>query len=217
MQQRKPLVAIVDWLRSFGLAVACLVVVVAVCPAAGSDETDIPPARFLTALDLEGTPHHIGSGEGYKALALVFMTTECPISREYVPELNRLANSIEGQPIKFLGVLSEPGLTRANAVKFQKEFNIEFPVLFDASGELTAALRPTHVPEAFVLNTDSHVVYRGRIDDRYGDLGKKRPEPTTHELADAMTAVAAGQPVSVEETKPIGCPIEPVRPATSSK
>ena len=99
-------------------------------------------------------------------------------------------------------------MTRADAVKFRDEFKIKFPVLFDASGELAETLQPTHVPEAFVLDTDSEVVYRGRIDDRYAELGKKRPEPTTHDLADALAAAAAGQKIEVAETTTIGCPIE---------
>ena len=58
------------------------------------------------------------------------------------------------------------------AQKFQQEFKIQFPVLFDASGEIADVLGPTHVPEAFVLNADAEVVYRGRIDDLYGEVGK---------------------------------------------
>jgi len=204
----KPLFALADWFRSFGLAVACLLILAALCPPVRSGENPISQIRFLSALDLEGHAHRIGSGEGYQALALVFMTSECPISREYVPELNRLAGSLAEQPVKFLGVISEPGLSRAAAVAFQKEFKIEFPLLFDASGELAAELKPTHVPEAFVLNSRAEVVYHGRIDDRYRELGKKRAAPTTHELADAIAAVVDGKPVEVASTKAIGCPLE---------
>lgn len=212
----KPLIAPAEGIGPFGLAVACLFAVAALCPPATGGETAIPPARFLSALDLDGQAHRIGNGEGYKALALVFMTTECPISREYVPELNRLAGSLADKPVKFLGVISEPGLSRAKAVAFQKEFKIEFPVLFDASGELAAVLAPTHVPEAFVLDTDAKVVYRGRIDDRYRELGKKRPEPTTHELADAIAAVLEDRSVEVARTDVIGCPVETARTAADA-
>ncbi len=211
MYRQQPLVALGQWMRSFGLAVACLVVVAAICPFAHCDEDAPSQSRFLVALDLEGKAHHLGNGEGYQAVALVFMTTECPISREYVPELNRLAASFADEPVKFLGVIYEPGLSRADAVKFQQEFKIEFPVLFDASGELATALKPSHVPEAFVLDAETQVVYHGRIDDRYGELGKKRLEPTTHELADAVSAVVAGKPVEVAHRPAIGCPVEPAR------
>jgi hypothetical protein len=180
-------------------------------PAAAGEEGAVPPARFLTALDLDGQIHRIGSGEGFNAIGLVFLSTECPVARGYVPELNRLHASLAEQPIRLVGVLSDPALSRADAVKFRDEFKIEFPVLFDASGEIAEVLKPTHVPEAFVLNADSEVVYRGRIDDRYAALGKKRPEPTMRDLVDALQAVAAGGKPEVAQTSPIGCPVEPPR------
>jgi mono/diheme cytochrome c family protein len=213
MNSRKPLDALADWFRSFGLAVACLLVLAALSPPVHSGEAAVPQARFLSALDLDGKVHRVGNGEGYKAVALVFLMSECPIAREYVPELNRMAASMADKPVKFLGVISEPGLSRSQAVEFQKQFKIEFPVLFDASGELAAHLGPTHVPEAFVLDTNADVVYRGRIDDRYGELGKKRPAPTTSELADAIAAVVDGKPIAVARTTPVGCPLEPKAPS----
>lgn len=196
--------------RCLVVGVAC-VAILAVSALGGDSRT--APARFLSALDLEGHPHHLGNGDGYRAVALVFLTTECPVARQYVPELNRLAQSLAEQPVKFLGVICNNGTTRAAAVRFQQEFNIKFPLLFDASGELAAALGPTHVPEAFVVNPLGEVVYRGRIDDQYEELGKKRPAATTHELADAIAATVEGRPVAQAQTRPVGCPLETGRAA----
>lgn len=203
-----------DW-RNRMLAAGLLVLVSLGATARASEEA-IPPARFLTALDLEGKTHRIGNGEGYQAVALVFMSHECPISRQYIPELNRLAGALADKPVKFVGVVSERGLSRAAAVKFQQDFKVTFPILFDASGEIAAALRPTHVPEAFVLNTDSQVVYRGRIDDQYAEIGKKRPAPASkHDFADAIGATLEGIPLEVAKTTPVGCPFE-AEPATDA-
>jgi thiol-disulfide isomerase/thioredoxin len=169
----------------------------------------IPPARFLAALDLHGTTHRIGNGEGYRAVALVFMSHECPISRQYVPELNRLAAALTDKPVKYVGVISERGLSRAAAARFQQEFKVAFPILFDASGEIAAAFAPTHVPEAFVLDADGRVVYRGRIDDQYAEVGKKRPAPASkHDFAEAIGAALDGIPPAVAQTTPVGCPFE---------
>ncbi len=199
-----------------GLLAIGLLVVAAATPAASANDSRAPKAnddraaeiRFLSALDLDGGAHRIGNGEGYDAVALVFMTSECPISRQYVPELNRLAESLDDSRVKFLGVVYEPQLNRAAAVKFRDTFNVAFPLLFDASGELAATLGPTHVPEAFVLDRHAQVVYQGRIDNRYGELGKRRPEATTHDLADAIDSVLNGKPIEVAKTKAVGCPIE---------
>lgn len=202
------------WFRPLAAVGAWIVPLLAVLPAR-ADEAPIPPARFLVALDLEGKTHRIGNGEGYKAAAVVFMSHECPISREYVPELNRLAGAMKDKPVKFVGVISERGLTRAAAVKFQQDFKIAFPLLFDASGEIAAALGPTHVPEGFVLDTAGQVVYRGRIDDQYGEIGKKRPEATRHDLAEAIDATLDGKAIAEARTTPVGCPFK-AEPATQA-
>ncbi len=182
----------------------------AAAPTVEEGASLVSPARFLFALDLDGLPHNIGDGDGYRAVAVVFLATDCPVSREYVPTLNRLAAAQADQPVKFYGVISDESITRADAIKFQKDFDIKFPVLFDASGEIADVLGPTHVPEAFVLDAGAKVVYRGRIDDQHPEPGKKRPQATTHELSDALAAVAAGKPVEVAKTTPVGCPVEKV-------
>ena len=197
----------------------CMAAILASClgvAALHAAEANSQPARFLSALDLDGRAHHLAEGEAAHVTALVFITTECPVAREFIPELNRLAAKFADQGVKFCGVIYQPSISRADAKKFQEEFKIEFPVLFDASGELAAALAPTRVPEAFVISTQGAVLYRGRIDDRYGEVGKKRSEATTHEFADALTAALAGQPVAVAETTPVGCPLE-TKPAANQQ
>ena len=62
-------------------------------------------------------------------------------------------------------------------------------------------------PEAAVFDRHRKITYVGRINDLYSELGSARPEPTTHELADAIESTLSGQPVQVARTKAIGCPI----------
>jgi hypothetical protein len=55
-----------------------------------------------------------------------------------------------------------------------------------------------------VIATGS-VVYGGRIHERSGALGGERPAPTTHDLAEALSAVLAGRPVAHATTAAVGC------------
>jgi hypothetical protein len=48
-------------------------------------------------------------------------------------------------------------------------------------------------------------LYRGRIDDRYIDLGRDRLAPTQRDLENALTAAIAGKPIAVKETQAVGC------------
>jgi hypothetical protein len=62
----------------------------------------------------------------------------------------------------------------------------------------------TITPEAVVV-ANGKVVYRGRIDDRYVEIGVERAAPTTHDLADALTATLAGTPIARPITQAVGC------------
>src|SRR6516225_4999888 len=156
------------------------------------------PNLELTILDTEGVPHALRPNHDRAALVVVFLGTECPIANGCIPELNRqFAELVEADShVAFFGAISDRSVTRAAAARHAAQFKIRFPVLFDASGEVADALKPTHTPEAFVIDRDGRLAYRGRIDDLYADLGKKRTEASRHNLADAIAAVLDGQPVA---------------------
>lgn len=163
-----------------------------------------------TLLDLQGVAHSLRPQAERHGLALVFLSTECPIANGYLPELNRLfaEQQMLNPRIGFFGVISDRTVSRAAAVKHSQEYKIAFPILFDNSGELAEALQPSHTPEAFVLDRAGKIAYRGRIDDAYAALGKRRAQVNHHDLRDAMAAVAENLPVSDARTEPVGCRLE---------
>ena len=78
-------------------------------------------------------------------------------------------------------------------------------MLLDPKQKLAKAVGATVSPEAVVVSPKGKRLYRGRIDDRVAALGRKRPQPTTRELRDALEAIEQAKPVRVKETKAIGC------------
>ena len=175
-----------------------------------SKPADRAPRLDFSLLDTDGVAHSLRASPERSALALVFLSTECPIANAYVPELNRQFAALREAEAKveFYGVVSNGGTTRATASRYVSEFKLQFPLLFDASGELADALKPSHTPEAFVIDRDGQIAYRGRIDDLYADLDKRRAAATHHDLADAIAAVVAGRPVESARTDPVGCLFE---------
>jgi peroxiredoxin len=176
------------------------------------------PRLDFSVLDTAGVPHSLRITPERTVLVVVFLSTECPIARGYVPELNRQFSTLEEakQPVAFFGVISDRSVTQSAAAKFVQEFEIRFPVLFDASGELAEALKPTHVPESFVIDREGQLAYRGRIDDLYVEPGKKRLEATRHDLAEAIAAVVASQTLDAPRTEPVGCLFESARRESKS-
>lgn len=200
-------------LKLTGLALVIVTLAAGLMPSSGSSDEKSPtkaaPLDF-SVLDTAGVAHSLRALPERQALVVVFLATECPISNGYVPELNRQFAAIHEADAKvdFYGVISDRSVTRAAAAKHVAEFKYKFPVLFDASGELAEALRPTHTPEAFVIDRTGRLAYRGRIDDLYADVGKKRTEASRHDLADALAAVIASRPVATARTEPVGCLFE---------
>ena len=133
---------------------------------------------------------------------LVFTTTDCPISNRYAPEIQRLAKKFG--TVKFVMVYpvasDTPELIDAHRKKFAH--SIEF--LRDDKHELLQKTGVTVTPEVAVMK-DGRMLYRGRIDDRYLDFGKDRPQPTVRDLERSLDAILAGKPVPVAQTRGIGC------------
>lgn len=169
-------------------------------PAAG-------PVAFPPLPDTAGKAHRIAERPDTKATVLVFLNPDCPLCQRYAPTLNKLA-AAKDPAVEFYGVVSNATVSFRDAAKFAREYGLKFPVLFDGSAAVAAHLRPTHVPEAFVLTAAGQVAYRGRIDDWYEKPGKPRAEAKSHDLKDAIAAVRAGKAPAVAKTEPVGCLFE---------
>ena len=134
---------------------------------------------------------------------LVFTTTDCPISNRYAPEIQRLAAKFSGK-VTFVLVYpvaaDSPGVIRAH----HKKFGYSIESIRDTTHQLVKQTGVTVTPEVAVM-AGERMVYRGRIDDRYIELGKDRPLPTRHDLEEALAALIAGKPVAKRETRAVGC------------
>ena len=143
---------------------------------------------------------------GTKAIVFLFTSTDCPISNRYAPEVQRVVSQFAEHGIVFKLVYPNPA-DEAAAIH-------EHMTTFSYAGAMEALRDPTHAlvkftkasvtPEAVIV-AGGRVVYRGRIDDRYVDLGIERPAPTQHDLADALAAVLAGKRVAHATTQAVGC------------
>ena len=133
----------------------------------------------------------------------VFTTTDCPISDRYAPEIQRLAGRFAGKA-KFVLVYPVQTDTPKMIDARRKKFGYALTYQRDTNQTLVRLTGATVTPEVAVMRA-GQVLYLGRIDDRYIDFGKDRPEPTTHDLADALDALIAGRPVAQKQTRAVGC------------
>jgi hypothetical protein len=81
------------------------------------------------------------------------------------------------------------------------------PAIQDSGLVLADAAGATIEPQA-VVYTSKGLMYRGRINDLYVDIGRKRRAPTPHDLRDAIDTARAGRAAALVSTQAVGCFIE---------
>jgi hypothetical protein len=140
-----------------------------------------------------------------KANVLIFLTPDCPISNGYAPEIKAIVNDFKNRPVRFFAVHTDPDLKPEAARRHAHEFGLPVAVLLDSRHELVMHSGATITPEVAVLMPDGEVAYRGRIDDTYPGLGKRRNAPSRRDLREALASILAGAPVAVPRTNAVGC------------
>ena len=138
----------------------------------------------------------------------VFLDTECPISQQYVRNLETLRLAFSQKNIQFWAVFPTKGVTKDEIVAFQKKYDFQYSGVIDYNMKLTKRLDAKTTPEVFILNNRNKILYRGAIDDLYYDLGKKRPEASIFYLKDALNNIVNKQTITIQKTEAIGCDIE---------
>jgi len=157
-----------------------------------------------TAFDLAGNPVDPLKSGGGKIVVLVFVRTDCPVSNRYAPTIQKLS---EEHAAKAAFWLIYPSKAESAEViqKHEREYGYKIPALRDPQHVLVKASQVEITPEVAVFGTDRRLVYHGRIDNLYQDVGRTRSVATTHELEDAISAALGGKSLDGDATHGVGC------------
>jgi hypothetical protein len=165
--------------------------------------------------DGSGRPvNHLGT-QKTRAIVLVFLASDCPISNRYLPELKRLNVEFAQKNVAFWLVYPNYSETGKSVLEHLAGFGIPMPVLLKPSPELMGLTPATITPESAVLSTvvDKNgkqtltSKYLGRIDNRYVEIGRERPAATENDLEQAIRAVLTHETVKKADGPPVGCGI----------
>ena len=140
---------------------------------------------------------------GKKATVVMFVSTRCPVSNAYNGRMTTLAKKYGALGVSFVGIDSDQNEPKTEVASFTKQQDFPFPVLVDPGNKVSDAYSARVTPETFVINSKGVLVYHGRIDNDQ-DMSSAK----THELADALDATLAGQPIAKAQTKAFGCSIK---------
>lgn len=179
-----------------------ILLLVIIRPSIGFSQEPRVPWMQLSAyslVDSAGKTIHIKPS---KLTVFVLLSPECPLSKNYIPVLNKL---VKKNHAAFYGIIPGNAYSAKEVAAFSKEFKADFSIFIDKSKKLTTTLRGTTTPECILVNEDGTIHYRGLIDNWAYSLGKQRKVVTERYLEDALSRIHAGKPILVSTTKPVGC------------
>jgi len=164
----------------------------------------MPDLRFT---DEKGKTQSLSDFKDAKAVVLVFLSFECPVSNSYAPILTDLAKEFGPRGVHFVALTCNQDESAAQVAKHAKAFALPFGVYLDKGLRAADALKAETTPEAFVLDGDFVLRYRGRIDDTYYARLKKHGVVKSQDLKQSLGDIIAKRPVREPATIAVGCPI----------
>ena len=137
----------------------------------------------------------------------VFLHDECKISQFYTPELSRLQEIYGSRKVGFVGYFPNAATTTERIDAFAKDYHIAFPLREDYGKDLTRKLGITITPEVAVWDhRTEQQIYRGRIDDSYVRVGKRKTHPQQYDLVGIIEDwLTHPDPQLLVQTQAIGC------------
>ena len=165
-----------------------------------------PPICPNTAgvIDLAGKPADPFQLAAGKAVVLIFVRTDCPISNRYAPEIQRLSSE-HAHSAEFFLVYVDKKESADTIRKHDEEFRYNLVALRDIQHSLVKQSSAQITPEAAVFDVTRRLIYHGRIDNLYENFSHARQSATTHELEDAIRSAISGKPLASASSPAVGC------------
>ena len=166
---------------------------------------DIKKAESFSLKDYNGKLYSLSNFKNSKAIVLIFVSTQCPVSNAYNERMAKLYSAYKDKNVKFIGINSNKAETADEIKNHAAEKNLQFAILKDENNIVADKFEASSTPEAFVLNGNLEIVYHGRIDDN-----RKAEDVQISDLSVALDEILAGKTVSNPKTKAFGCSIKRV-------
>ena len=157
----------------------------------------------FTLADYNGAKHSLTDYKSSKAIVLMFIATQCPVSNSYNTRMVELQKDYAAKGVSFVGINANKQESIEEIKTHARAHGFVFPVLKDVNNVLADKLGASVTPEIYVLNQSYEILYHGRIDD-----SSREDRVSSRDLRMALDEILAGKPVRAKETKAFGCSIQ---------
>ena len=159
--------------------------------------------------DISGAEISLADAKKENGLLVLFSGNACPFALQWEGRYNDLKAWADKNKVGMV-VLNSNHQKRDGDDSFEAmkkhaaEKGYKFNYVLDDESLIANAFGGQTTPHAFLFNSKMELVYKGAIDDSYKSAADVK-EPY---VKNAIAEIAAGKPVSVAETKPVGCGIK---------
>jgi peroxiredoxin len=188
------------------LLIIPIIALVAVSATKEKDVSSNSKIENFTLPDVSGNKHSLLDYKDSKAIVVMFIATECPVSNAYNKRMANLYNKYKEKNIAFVGINSNKQES-VNDIKNHSEKNsLNFTILKDDKNKIADMFAASFTPEIYILNPTTYdILYHGRIDD-----SRDESNVESTDLSNALDELLAGKKITVVKTKAFGCTIKRV-------
>lgn len=191
------------------LLISALLLLPAARPFTGLPLGSPVPKADIRMKDVSGKEVSLQQAKGTNGLLVMFSCNTCP----YVIRNQGRTKEVCGYAgQRQIGVIllnsnagsREGGNSFAEMQSYAKAQGYQWYYALDDNGALATAFGARRTPECYLFDKSGILVYHGAIDDSPGDPSAVQ----RHHLREAIDEMAAGKPVTVKETRSVGCSIQ---------
>ena len=153
--------------------------------------------------DPTGKSQSLASVKGKNGTVFIFISVRCPVSNRYNERMQKLSQEFSARGINVVGINSNATETSKEMKEHAAQNNMTFMILKDKGNKIADMFGAERTPEAFLLDANNKLVYRGRIDNH-----QSVEMVTTSELREAIEAILAGRAVTKTRVNAFGCTIK---------
>ena len=152
----------------------------------------------------------LNDAKGENGTLLMFICNHCPYVKAVIEDIVSDCKTLEKEGIKSVAIMSNdtrnyPEDSFDNMIKFQKNYNFNFPYLIDETQEVAKKYDAVCTPDFFGYNKNLELQYRGRI----RELKELKPVKSGNsDLLIAMKMVAKTGKGPEDQIPSMGCNIK---------
>ena len=167
------------------------------------------PKGNIKMKDVSGNLVSLDEAKTANGLLVMFTCNTCPY---VVKNQGRTREICQMALDKNIGVIllnsnegnRQDGESYADMQAYAKEQQYKWNYVVDSHNELADAFGANRTPECFLFDGSGKLLYHGAIDNSPADLSAV----TRSHLKEAVSEMVSGKPVSIKESRSVGCNIK---------